>query len=514
MADTEWVSYLGRAAKLGRRLTWPFLNFRGTIDWAVDLQEFTNDGDYPLGEPDIDQGTDKIPDCKGSYTKLEDVPMDVEPYCKNLYILQALRAELQGEIDQYNSLLEDGYEKKFHTYAKAVARSGNKALEGFMWKHADDYFVCNVIEVAICCKACEYPGPVNDEVKKRCMYCEGGCGDWKPGCANGPHPRCGKLDKTVKNITGPCPPDYSKRTDGPMQFDYDWAHSSVYWSFKDDKKGPFFADVLTNVGIEDKNIEFKDIERRQCLPPSTPHAECLQTDHDFGFPVTHDYTEEDVKNPEDVVKNAYKNITGIIPQLDTVIDQAQKKKYSGSLYDMVDVVSFMSQTVTDAVDAMQKIDDTVDKWDEEKRKNFIIAFLTAIFLFIPIIGEIVGTVAEVANVARIAALAGTAGNVALDVYDIVKNPDNAALAIFSLVLEPLGLLDVIKVSKAAARRRLMSPEELKKLHANPDSKIHKIDDIRNSCGKKKRSAGELPVGVFPMSDANSGMSGVSIWPEY
>lgn len=52
MLDLEWTAYLGAKTKEARRDRWKKLNFRGTIDWAVDLQEFNiadsvgESGDY------------------------------------------------------------------------------------------------------------------------------------------------------------------------------------------------------------------------------------------------------------------------------------------------------------------------------------------------------------------------------------------------------------------------------------------------------------------------------------
>lgn len=61
------------------------------------------------------------------------------------------------------------------------------------------------------------------------------------------------------------------------------------------------------------------------------------------------------------------------------------------------------------------------------------AFLTAIFFFIPVIGEGAGAVSSMAAIGRIVALLVEVGNVALDIYTIVDDPDNAplGLALFS-----------------------------------------------------------------------------------
>ncbi|KAL7805617.1 hypothetical protein V8C26DRAFT_440515 [Trichoderma gracile] len=51
--DVEWVAYMSDKTKQTRREKWKGLNFLGTVDWAVDLQEFnvTDDTDPPQGGP-------------------------------------------------------------------------------------------------------------------------------------------------------------------------------------------------------------------------------------------------------------------------------------------------------------------------------------------------------------------------------------------------------------------------------------------------------------------------------
>jgi hypothetical protein len=39
----EWGAYMTRTTKEARRTRWHGKGFKGTIDWAVDLQAFTSD---------------------------------------------------------------------------------------------------------------------------------------------------------------------------------------------------------------------------------------------------------------------------------------------------------------------------------------------------------------------------------------------------------------------------------------------------------------------------------------
>jgi hypothetical protein len=49
---TEWASYMTDETKQSRRDRWRSLNFAGTIDWAVDLQQFSEDDGCPAGTCD------------------------------------------------------------------------------------------------------------------------------------------------------------------------------------------------------------------------------------------------------------------------------------------------------------------------------------------------------------------------------------------------------------------------------------------------------------------------------
>lgn len=52
LTDTEWVAYMSETAKAARMTLWAGLNFAGTADWAIDLQEFHEDSGCPPGTCD------------------------------------------------------------------------------------------------------------------------------------------------------------------------------------------------------------------------------------------------------------------------------------------------------------------------------------------------------------------------------------------------------------------------------------------------------------------------------
>ena len=113
------------------------------------------------------------------------------------------------------------------------------------------------------------------------------------------------------------------------------------------------------------------------------------------------------------------------------------------------------------------------------------AFIGAILFLVPIAGEILGSVAELADIASIIAIMGVVGNAALDVYNVIDDPKNAPLAIFSLILEPLALLDLVKIQKAANIRRGMSDADVAKLGGKVASRMGTVKKLIGACRRDK-----------------------------
>jgi chitinase len=72
---------------------------------------------------------------------------------------------------------------------------------------------------------------------------------------------------------------------------------------------------------------------------------------------------------------------------------------------------------------------------------------------VPVTGEVLAAVAGLATIGRVLLLLYTLGNIAYDPCTIVNDPANAPLAIFGLILAPLGLADVFAIAKAVRLAR-------------------------------------------------------------
>ncbi|KAB5566216.1 hypothetical protein GE09DRAFT_1284051 [Coniochaeta sp. 2T2.1] len=172
--------------------------------------------------------------------------------------------------------------------------------------------------------------------------------------------------------------------------------------------------------------------------------------------VINGYSSSDVANPKDIVSKGLDNAKSLKPQINSIVPS------SGSMN-------------------MGQVEDIADEITEEKRKAFILAFLSTIFLVIPIIGEVIGAVTELADVGVILGLLGAAGNAATDIYTIVDDPKNAPLVIVDLILSSLALADSATISKAANIRGAMKAEDVAKLGGKIDSRMKTIEKVKGTC---------------------------------
>jgi hypothetical protein len=141
--------------KSTRRTLWQGYNFAGTIDWAVDLQDFKDDGNMNGTNAD-----DYLPpgnlglsgSCPNSYKSLEDMAADnnIPSYCIAQYLLEFMHENFTESMKEYTDLINGGYDSKFDIYATAVAKGANSAVDGFMREHGNDYFTCVVTEETLC----------------------------------------------------------------------------------------------------------------------------------------------------------------------------------------------------------------------------------------------------------------------------------------------------------------------------------------------------------------------------
>jgi chitinase len=504
--------------KESRTKRWQDLNFAGIVDWAVDLAEYTGDDGKTDGTCNKDE--DSIDDCPddetpghpwqacdspptGHFDDLSDATINSWPTaCAPQYTLQLLAGLLKDAMDNYTSIMEQHYDDKFKTYAKAVSGSANNQFHDFMMKHGNDYFTCEVVELSMCCSYChdcKYcfksdcytnrkrdiltldSGPEYDLYDEKLVYNSTHPvkslqlrGDYYPGMNK-------KLVTCWKRTKEPCPPDYSKRGYGPTK-PYE---QSVYWTLDSSKADKFYADLLEETGVTKDKVGF-GLHSNQDSCGGSGHkvgdgADCWNSGYEFAAPFPKNYSAVDVTNPKTLAEKGLSNSGNLPQQIADAIAEMQADAYMYDGFSLVDAVGLPIMMIVQGVESMSMVVQTADKIEEQERKAIILAFVSAILFFTPIAGEVLRTVAEAADIAAIITVLGAAGNAALDVYTIVDDPKNAPLAIVGLIMAPLALADVAVVTKAAQIRRGMSTQDIAKLGERVAQQMTKLRVVTGDC---------------------------------
>lgn len=452
---------------------WENLNFGGTTDWAVDLQEFGRDFGSSDDEDDGEEEDVELVNCGGSYNTLDDISNDsgkIPPRCIPRYILAVLKKMLADSLTEYNKLMGEGYDGKFTIYADLVAQMAPGELRQFLLDNGDTYFTCSITEEISCCRGCYYEHGDNSKDCQHCTLkqCEEITSPWG-------------VPTSWENKTEPCPPDYSKRGLN------DDGQQTITWTFKDGQKAAFYDAVLEKTGIEEADIT---IAPRTAAPIYKPDTACIRGGFKAEYcyrqnwwiyepRVVRGYDRDDVSNPKTVISDALSKLQDIQEDLAGILIAMELEEWMSSEDDVVDALSLPVLMVEQAVASMKEVIETADEIQEQERKSFILNFLSAILFLLPIAGGAVATIS--ASVGRIILLMGEAGNLAMGIHDIVENPKMAPFAIFGLIIGAQGLRDIGKIGQAAKLRHDMTPDQTKKLSEGIAGKMTKIDDIMKSC---------------------------------
>ena len=142
----DWVAYMDDDVKSGR-IDWiKKLNFAGSSDWAIDLQNWApttgNGSDVPdLDNYDTDCTNYDVPD---SLQDLVDAMEDIPALCWNRFAVSTMVTELDDALDAYNDAA-GGYDDKFGYYVDWVKENINPQLDAFMSFQGKgiQYFTCN-----------------------------------------------------------------------------------------------------------------------------------------------------------------------------------------------------------------------------------------------------------------------------------------------------------------------------------------------------------------------------------
>lgn len=141
-------------------------------------------------------------------------------------------------------------------------------------------------------------------------------------------------------------------------------------------------------------------------------------------------------------------------------------------------MSLQSFSAVEAVESMEKIVAQADDIKKQDREEMILKFIMGLHFFIPVAGEAAGAAGLVAA-RSLLRLMGAAEDAGMLVHDLVKNPENAFMTIFSY-LAGAGV-GRGGFRSAANARRGMSSKEFDSL-GNVKTRLTTITRIRgNTC---------------------------------
>lgn len=423
--DTQWVSYLSNVTVESRKAFYQGMNFGGWAEWAIDLESFAGGNANDTSPPDPPLCDDcpglDLPDCTGSYGSLDDINNDLgrmRGYCVDTYQINVLSNTLNTAFSNYTSLLKDGYDSKFNTYAKYIRKVVPTYLLNFINAHADQYFSCEV----------------QGQPKLK-------------GC--------------------PQLPDLS---------DWDGTHGGS-GSFTFTNETGFYADLAAEYGIDQSWIDVGDYKDRKCAGrvgcAGIYYTGVPQAKSDYEVPDPKDIISAALSNYSalnDMLSEAATNSQSLL-YFSTTDDGASTM---GDAVEGSALPIFMMQS---AIASMDNVVDVAKKAEAELVKEIILGFISGILFLVPFAGEALEgvDVAVVASLGRLISLAGDAGNIAFDVYGTVQDPKNAVFAIF-------GALSVGRsFGKAAEAVRTLKAADVASLGDTVKSGMAAVDKGVVSC---------------------------------
>ncbi|XDG05350.1 hypothetical protein ABKA04_004965 [Annulohypoxylon sp. FPYF3050] len=451
--DTEWVAYMDDDMKKTRSSFYDSYNFAGTTDWAVDLQYFADGSGGDLYDDDYEYVIDEdyFSSCQGSYTTLDqlnDRKDSMPAHCIEQYLLDVQVATLETALNKYKKLIDDGYDEKFSIYEKYVADQVPLQVNHFMASDkVDKYFTCKETKDITCCSSCRYATCAETCVKG--SDCKDGRGTIDIDC-----PRMEFQREIADGDQTPIP--------------------NATFTLKD--KDGFWKDIGDEYGIDESWIKFDRRLMRVnngCQYAGEDIKECMDKQNNFfyNYPVPDKVT---VYNPKDIIGDSFPKATDMLDRFKIVRTYGDWDDLM-ELSDLVDATSLPGYTTEEAVSSMEKIVEQAGEIEKQQREEFILNFITGLLFWIPFVGEAAGA-AGMTTARSLLRLIGSTGDAGLAVYDIVKNPENAFMAVFSYLMG--AGLGRAGFKKAADSRRSMSSSEYDSL-GDVKGKLDMVQDIRS-----------------------------------
>ncbi|KAL5114914.1 hypothetical protein ACEQ8H_007161 [Pleosporales sp. CAS-2024a] len=397
-------------------------------EWVAYMDDEISSGDEDDYEMDID--TNYWEACEGQFSsvqQLQDRKDSIPGHCMEQYISDVQISVLDGALKKYKDLVDNGYDGKFKTYERYVKEQIPGQIYNFMASDkVDKYFKCKEYRTSgTCCKDCKYATCIEN-------------------CIKGSDCEHGKAEtRYIPNAT------YTLT----------------------DADG-FYKDLSDTWGVDK---EWITLGKRQirinngCQYAGENVNECIQKRFDWFY----NYYKVKIYNPKEIIGNSYANATDMLDRFRNMqLSAIWDKQYVES--DQVDATSLPAFSTDEAVASMEKIVEKANEIEKQEREEFILNFIMGLLFFIPFVGDATVGLTAVRTISR---LIGGVGDAAVTVYEVVKDPDNAFMAVFSY-LAGAGL-GRSGFRNAANSRRAIKTDDYNAL----GSVKVKLDDVQSPRGK-------------------------------
>jgi len=474
--ETEWVAYMTEDTKARRGFHAINWNLGGVVDWAVDLQDFHDDGDTPFKYdyyancPDWDSNEYETMEALAEAGEKSRFPKK----CGYFYLIPILKKIYDDSIDEYKSILDkDDYDEKFDIYADAIAREGPLAARTFLQDHGDRYFQCDVVERISCCYNCH---DKYGEGSKECQHCTTKCQFDAPLVDHD------GFRFEYRNITMPCPPDLSRR--GLPDRWGSHTRQTIYWTLREDKTESFWDDLYSRSLLNESDIRWGRVvapganeggdPAYGCLPDyATPG--CQTTNLWFNTPVPTGFGPEDIPDPKESILEALDELEifeGIFAEVRKLIEHDDS--------DPRDIVHSMQTTILMLESAVMHMKEVVRKANEETEedwKTLIVNLVGAFLLLVPPLGKSFIVARGLANTGKWLSIASEAGNYGFGLWQMIDDPKNIPGVIGSTLLGwKIGGSDLAKrIAETAVFRRLN--RKMNGMPADIQAKFDWMDEV-------------------------------------
>ncbi|KAH7137378.1 hypothetical protein B0J13DRAFT_625153 [Dactylonectria estremocensis] len=170
-------------------------------------------------------------------------------------------------------------------------------------------------------------------------------------------------------------------------------------------------------------------------------------------------------NPKKLVGESYDDFKDLLRRLKTVRDNTD--------YDE------LTQWADAAVESIDKIVEPVKEIEKKMHEKFIVSFITGLLFIVHFESQALGSI-SLAAPGSLLLIAGATSEAGLMVYEIVEDPANTFLTVFSY-LAGAGV-GRSGFTKAANVRRSMDSSDINKL-GSIRTDLHRIEDLRGGACK-------------------------------